>query len=53
MIRAVASAHNSLLDLEELDNEEIDRIRANYEELARQARENMKRGLTDTNSPDV
>src|SRR5262249_11461169 len=38
LIRAVEGAENSLLDLEELEDEELDRIRSRYEELARQAR---------------
>lgn len=53
LIRAVESAHNSLLDLEELDDETLDRIRATYEKLARQARQDIRNGLTDTNSPAV
>ena len=38
LIRAVKGAQNSLLDLEELDEAELDRIRDGYEELARNAR---------------
>ena len=38
LIRAVRGAQNTLLDLEELDDVELDRIRASYEDLARQAR---------------
>ena len=39
LIRATHRAQNSLLDLEELDQEELDRMRTRYEELARRARE--------------
>lgn len=39
LIRATAEANNALLDLEELDEEAIGRIRAPYEELAREARD--------------
>ncbi|MEA5119356.1 MAG: low affinity iron permease family protein [Propionicimonas sp.] len=39
LIRVTQNAHNALLDLEELDDEDIARIRAPYEELARRARE--------------
>ena len=38
LIRAIAGAHNALLDIEELDEKDIAKIRAPYEELARRAR---------------
>ena len=38
IIRAIGSAKNELLDLEELEEEDLDRIRSSYEELARTAR---------------
>jgi low affinity Fe/Cu permease len=53
LIRAVSGAHNALLDLEELTEHDLDRLRAHYEELARRAREDVKHGLTDTGTPDV
>jgi low affinity Fe/Cu permease len=43
LIRAVESAQNTMLDLEELDEDELDRIRADYEELAKKAREVSRR----------
>ena len=46
LIRAVRGAQNTLLDLEELDDVELDRIRASYEELARQARDRIDRKAT-------
>jgi low affinity Fe/Cu permease len=39
LIRVTADAHNSLLDLEEMSEEEIERLRARYEKLAREATE--------------
>lgn len=39
LIRATRRAQNTLLDLEELDQEDLDRLRREYEELARAARE--------------
>jgi low affinity Fe/Cu permease len=39
LIRATKAAHNSLLDIEELSEEELDRIKARFEQLARKARE--------------
>ena len=38
LIRAVGSAQNTVLDLEEMDESELDRIRAQYQELAEKAR---------------
>ena len=42
LIRAVESAQNTVLDLEELDEDELDRIRAEYEELAKKARQKLQ-----------
>ncbi len=53
LIRAVEGAHNALLDLEELTEEDLDRLRARYEELARMARERLRRGQADTDRPEV
>jgi len=33
---------NSLLDLEELDEDELDRVRGEYEELAKKSREELR-----------
>src|SRR4029077_3602102 len=38
LIRAIEGAHNALLDLEELEDRDIDRIRADYTNLAARAR---------------
>ena len=42
LIRAVESAHNALLDLEELDDDELDLIRKDYLDLAKTARAELK-----------
>ncbi|HRF80988.1 MAG TPA: low affinity iron permease family protein [Flavobacteriales bacterium] len=39
LIRAMETANNSLLDLEEMDDKELDRIRDTYQVLARMERE--------------
>ena len=39
LIRATKTAHNALLDIEELSEEDLDRIKTRYELLARTARE--------------
>lgn len=38
LIRAIQGAHNALLDLEELEEDDFDRIRTDYEKLAELAR---------------
>lgn len=53
MIRAVEGAHNALLDLEELSEDELDRLKGLYEELARRARASLRLGLLDTDTPDL
>jgi len=52
LIRAMDGAHNGLLDLEELSGEDLARIRAGFEALARDSRENLKRGLGDTGTTE-
>jgi len=41
LIRALEGAHNALLDLEELDEKDIARIREPYEQLAKDARNEL------------
>ena len=53
LIRAVSGAHNALLDLEELEEADLERFRARFEELARAAREALVRGELDTGTPEV
>ena len=53
LIRVAQGGHVALLDLEELEEAELDAIRANYAKLARVARENRRKGITDTGVPDV
>ena len=53
LIRTTSGAHNALLDLEELEEEELDRIRDNYETLAKRARERRRSGQEDTNVEEV
>ena len=53
LIRAMDGAHNGLLDLEELSSEDLARIRAGFEALARESRENLKQGLEDTGTTEL
>ncbi|SAK84779.1 Low affinity iron permease [Caballeronia fortuita] len=42
IIRAIDTAHNALLDLEELDQKELGNFRKRYEKLAQEARDNLR-----------
>ncbi len=53
LIRATEKAHNALLDMEELSLEDLDKIRDRYEELARDAREELRKGRRDTGTPEL
>jgi low affinity Fe/Cu permease len=53
LIRVTEGAHTVLLDLEELDDRQLDKVRANYEKLAAKAREDLKHGKDDTGVPDL
>jgi low affinity Fe/Cu permease len=53
IIRATEGAHNALLDLEELTEEDINRIRALYIALANHARSDLAHGFLDTDIPEV
>jgi len=53
LLRATGGAHNALLDLEELEERELDRIRVGYARLAERAREDLRRGQSDTGVPEV
>ena len=53
LIRAQEGAHNVLLDLEELGEEELNRLRAAYEALALRARLDLQQGRLDTGTPEA
>ena len=53
LIRAIHGAHNALLDLEELDDQDFERICSDYRELARQARRDLRAGKSDTDVREV
>jgi low affinity Fe/Cu permease len=52
LIRATEGAHLSLLDIEQLTDRELDRLRIHYETLAKDARDRLRRGEVDTDTPD-
>ena len=53
LIRATQGAHNALLDLEHIDDEQFERYRTSYAKLAAAARRKLERGELDTDSPEV
>jgi low affinity Fe/Cu permease len=53
LIRSIEGAHLALLDLEELDDKDLDRICQDYRELARQARKDLRAGKSDTDVREV
>jgi low affinity Fe/Cu permease len=53
LIRATQGAHNALLDIEELEQQELDNFRSRYEELARTARQENDQGRRDQGTPDL
>ena len=53
LLRATHGAHNALLDLEELEERDLDQIRATYVELARRARLGLREGRPDTDTPEA
>jgi low affinity Fe/Cu permease len=53
LIRVVKGAHNALLDLEELEDEELDRVRAYYERIAERARGHLRARIRDAGEPEA
>ena len=53
LIRAAEGAHNSLLDLEELAEEELLLMKSRFAVLARKAREDLRKGAQDTDRPEL
>jgi low affinity Fe/Cu permease len=51
LIRVTRGAHVALLNLEGLEEEELNRIKRQYQDLAEKAREAIRKGRTDTNIP--
>ena len=51
LLRVTDGAHVALLDLEELDEKEFQKICRQYRRLAEQARERLLAGGTDTDTP--
>jgi low affinity Fe/Cu permease len=53
LIRAADGAHNALLELEELNEDEIEAFRKQYVQLAEDARQEIRRAQPDTGTPEI
>jgi low affinity Fe/Cu permease len=53
LIRCNEGAHNALLDVEDLNEQDFALIRVRYADLAHSAREDLKQGRQDTGKPEV
>ena len=53
LLRISAGAHNVLMDLEELEEDELERIRCVYTRLAAEARRGVNAGLSDEGIPEI
>jgi low affinity Fe/Cu permease len=53
LLRVTVGAHNALLDLEELEEHELERIRSSYTRLAQLARIRLRSGHPDTDAPET
>jgi len=53
LLRVTEGAHVALLNLEELEEEELEKIYRGYAQLAERAREQLRKGQPDTGTPEV
>lgn len=53
LIRSTHGAHNALLDLEELTQEELNKFLKTYQKLAHEGRRQVREGWKDTGTPEV
>lgn len=53
LIRSTSEAHNALLEIEELSESELDKIKYCYATLARKALADVRAGKSDLGTPDV
>lgn len=52
LIRATKGAHNTLIDLEEVEEDMLETFRSKYHALADAARAEVNRGVQDTGTPE-
>ncbi|MDO8805031.1 MAG: low affinity iron permease family protein [Elusimicrobiota bacterium] len=53
IIRATKGAHNEMMDIEKLTDEDLEKIQKKYGLLAQKTKEDLKEGKLDTHTHDV
>jgi len=53
IIRATKGAHNEMMDIEKLTDEDLAKIQKRYGLLAEKTKDDLKKGKLDTNTPDL
>lgn len=53
IIQNTQNRDTEAMQIKELEEEQLDRYRRSYEKLAREARERLRSGRLDTDSPDI
>ena len=53
IIRSTKGAHNEMMDIEELTDENLEKIQKKYGLLAEKTKEDLKEGKIDTHTPDI
>src|SRR4051812_5345911 len=53
LIRATKGCHNAVLDIEELSEEELDRLKKGYTDLASKALRELRSGKSDCGTPEM
>jgi len=53
IIRATKGAHNEMMDIEKLTDEDLEKIQKKYGLLAEKTKEDLKKGKQDTHTPDI
>jgi low affinity Fe/Cu permease len=53
IIRATKGAHNEMMDIEKLTDEDLSTIQKKYGLLAEKTKEDLKQGKVDTHSPAI
>lgn len=53
LIRSTRGAHNTLLDLEQLTQEDLNKFLKTYQKIAHESRRLIRQGLKDTGTPEA
>jgi low affinity Fe/Cu permease len=53
LLRATDGCHNTVMDIEELTEEELDKLKMAYAQLAKKATTDLRRGRSDIGAPEL